>query len=899
MINLDDFPQHVAWCRKIVEQMNPTERTPDSLRKKISDQKLPGMNGKLAEEIARHLEEQYEVQQAFGSSIASETYKPWLQSKKADIDFYFWRRFSQYLIEEKCFPPAVTRNLDDTTGEILDYAGDPLLEGSFQRRGMVVGHVQSGKTSNYSSLICKAADAGYKVIILLSGLTNSLRRQTQDRIDHAFIGQKAVFQRGINRQLIGAAKYATRKRFPFWGTTIDQDFSLKAAQNFGVPIQNLSEPIIFVTKKNPSTLNNLLEWLRMFYPNGGIEHPLLLIDDEADNASVNTQAHKGEITTINQRIRAILKQFQKASYIAYTATPFANIFISPETNEEMLGDDLFPRDFIKILDVPSNYVGPSRVFREDGDLAETMVRKPDDYQDILPVKHKNHMPVEALPQSLIDAVQLFVLARTIRVIHGKGHAHCSMMVNVSRFNSVQGEVSDLLWEFLREISDEIRLYSKAASGLQKSTLLQSLRISYISEYQKKDEENELPSWDNIQTHLTEAVSTIFVKVVNMKGGGLEYDKYERTGGMHVIAVGGLALSRGLTLEGLCVSYILRNPSAYDTLMQMGRWFGYHLGYERICRLYIPDFARDYYEYITDAIEELSQEVTNMEYLGMTPKQFGLKVREHPAAIRITAANKMSGATRINVGVSYANKHLEGHALFNSEEINQQNRQLIGVFCAQLGSPIEPEDVKAPQLFWQDVPKSKIVEFISRFRLPRNCNELYIKPNKSSLALEYINDRSSELQSWDVAVVESSTSTSSDSSLIGSKSFFKRRRKSGALMNGGRIFQVTGAKQRVADKNDAAFGLTLQQVKAVSRPSDWAFNSKRSRPLLLIHSFDAGLKRGSEALLTSFVSYSICFPGTKTTSPERQYQANEVWTQRNLFDEFDDDDTDEDAEMMYE
>ena len=217
----------------------------------------------------------------------------------------------------------------------------------------------------------------------------------------------------------------------------------------------LNEPIIFITKKNKSTLENLGDWLEQQQRGARIREPLLLIDDEADNASVNTSAKPHHVTAINRAIRRVLGQFERSTYIGYTATPFANIFIDPGSEQEMLADDLFPTHFIKALDPPSNYVGASRMFAPHGDLSTLSVRVVDDHQDILPLKHKKDITLRVLPESLRHAVRVFVLARALRVRAGQAKQHCSMMINVSRFNDVQDRVAGLVYEYLEALKNAI------------------------------------------------------------------------------------------------------------------------------------------------------------------------------------------------------------------------------------------------------------------------------------------------------------------------------------------------------------------------------------------------------------------------------------------------------------
>ena len=896
MFEIDRYPEIISFFQQSIQKLEQSHRTPEKIRELIHNGRAifevanAPYDELACEKLARYFEQQFEINQSFGSAIVSNSHKPWLVGKKENIDFYFWDRFRRYLEKDVRLPPQVIRVLDQDTDSILDYAGDPTVQ-HFQRRGMVVGHVQSGKTSSYSSVICKAADAGYKVIILLTGITNSLRRQTQDRIDHAFIGRRAEFGKGIKSEKIGAALHVLNgeDKWPVFGTTLAQDFSLKSANSFGVPIQSLDQPVIFTTKKNPSTLSNLLEWLKLYYPNGNIEHPLLMIDDEADNASINTKKKKGEVTKINEGIRAILSQFNRASYVAYTATPFANIFIEPDSSDVMSSQDLFPGDFIKVLDAPDNYVGPSRIFSKEGDLSSLMVREPNDYEDILPVKHKNHTNVDELPNSLKEAILVFVLVRCVRIINGDGHKHCTMMVNVSRFNSVQDAVSGKIHQFLTELSDDLKMYSLSNVAQENSKFLDQISEVFEREFLQTNNAEEIPDWQTVRKSLVKAISTISTQIVNMKGGGIEYDKHEETG-LHVIAVGGLALSRGLTLEGLCVSYILRNPSAYDTLMQMGRWFGYRPRYEHLCRLYLPDFARDYYEYITSATDELRSEIKLMESERKTPREFGLKVREHPAAIRITAANKMTAALPISLSISYEKKHVEGHAIFTRGEKNDYNLNLLKSFVGGLGPISEDHSLVRPRLFWDNVDKSIVRKLLSEFEFPELCKELSLRNGSSSLVLDYIDDRPDELKNWDICIPESQTGLVDDC-VLETERLKVRSRKSGDFVQSRKIYRITGKSNRVADRRDSSIGLskseTLKGLKA-----DWQFNSIRTKPLLIIHYFDAEIEDDNSKI---YASLSVCFPKTGTHSPERKYMVNEVWSQLNLFDDPDFDDTDEELE----
>ena len=301
-------------------------------------------------------------------------HKSWLPSRRADLDFFFWNRYKKYLEEIKHWNPRVTATLDKVSDEIVDLLGDPQSKEPFQRRGLVLGDVQSGKTANYTAISNKAADTGYRIIIVLAGMMENLRQQTQSRLDAEFSGRKSEYyldpkaEQGIKNQPVGVGRYGVQKRIAAF-TSVTKDFDINVLKSNDLNLQSVSDPIVLVVKKNKRILNNLIKWLSNSRDNttGKIMLPMLLIDDEADNASVNTKSEDDSPAAINACIRQLLHEFNQASYLGITATPFANIFINPETEDEMIGDDLFPRDFIYSLAPPTNYIGADKIF---GDATE-------------------------------------------------------------------------------------------------------------------------------------------------------------------------------------------------------------------------------------------------------------------------------------------------------------------------------------------------------------------------------------------------------------------------------------------------------------------------------------------------------------------------------------------------
>ena len=256
---------------------------------------------------------------------------PWLNSRREELDFYFWSRYKKYLEEVKRWNPRVTGKLGQVSDEIVDYLGNPKSENDFQRRGLILGDVQSGKTANYTAICNKAADTGYRVIIILAGMMENLRQQTQERLDAEFIGQMSRYfldpKQEIKNVPVGVGKYGQERRIATF-TSVTTDFNKNTISANRLSLYDMNTTAVFVIKKNKSILNNMINWLKANNPesNGTIDLPMLLIDDEADNASVNTKKEDEDPTAINDAVRRLLELFRQASYLGITATPYANIF---------------------------------------------------------------------------------------------------------------------------------------------------------------------------------------------------------------------------------------------------------------------------------------------------------------------------------------------------------------------------------------------------------------------------------------------------------------------------------------------------------------------------------------------------------------------------------------------
>ena len=695
---------------------------------------------------------------------------PWLTPERKDATAWkFWDRYRNYLAIERGFPTKVINRLDVDTDALLGYLEDPTIaDRDFDTRGLVMGNVQSGKTTNYSALINKAIDAGYKLIVVLAGLHNNLRSQTQMRLDAEVLGfDTAVTMVGQNVAVpLGVMKIPGAVYLPVHSLTSRKergDFSTNVAQQ--AMVQPGGDPILLVIKKNETVLRNLVRYYRDLCPASVHDPkagrriirnvPVLVIDDEADQASVNTKIiplnddglpnPSEDPSKINRRIREFMHCFSQSAYIGYTATPYANIFIHHEAVHREYGEDLFPRSFIVSLTAPSNYLGPQQLLggSDPDDHGQPVLRNADDGKVEFPDGHKQtHTPSE-LPASLKTALLSFVLSSAMRRARGYVPVHNSMLIHVTRYQAVQARVAELVGDELANLRNRLRFGDGAGLGL-----LDELRALHEQDYVPTSGSMGRPvvAWSDLEPHLAGVIGSLKIRVINGSSDDLlDYDA-PLTENSHIIAIGGDKLSRGLTLEGLTVSYFLRSSKMYDTLMQMGRWFGYRPGYEDLCRIYAPADLTQFFRDIAVADEELRTEFDHMARIGATPRDYGLRVRSHPVLL-ITSQVKMRHGFRLNI--DYQGSIIETTSFPRDNDLITHNLDLTDAFVTRLGPP-RVAGSGATEL-WERRTATEVCQFLRGYRTSDSA------PRANSIRLaEYIEGRQAlavpELGQWSVALV---------------------------------------------------------------------------------------------------------------------------------------------------
>lgn len=528
-----------------------------------------------------------------------------------------WSRHETYLQSLPKWKPHQIASVAEESLRIISKT-IPVGRPEFQCRGLVVGYVQSGKTANFTAVAARAADVGYRLIIVLSGIHDSLRNQTQRRLDLELAGV------GVD-----------------WITLTDQasDFHEPAvADGFAS-----TGTVLIVAKKITPILRRLNHWF------GKLEGrladvPVLVIDDEADQASINTRGNRRDPSLdkdtapdedtapslTNALIRDILRKIPRATYIAYTATPFANILIDPDASDSQVGEDLFPRDFVVQLPRPDGYTGTEELFGTSA-LGRDVLR-PVDPEDVKALKPKQRRKSEAivargpldLPQSLADALLTFALAGAIRLLRGQSGKPHTMLVHVSQLQQDQLRIGEAIEEQIRNWFHHESAEPGVLQQMFRSTLTGLGSV-------------ELPCTE--ETVFEEAVTNLArleVVVLNSTTGDeLEYDVKP---GRQLVAVGGNRLSRGLTLEGLTIAYFLRTTTLADALLQMARWYGFRAGYEDLIRIWTTEGIAQWFVELALVEESLRDSITALNKAGRRPDQMAVRMRAH-SKLLLTSKNK--------------------------------------------------------------------------------------------------------------------------------------------------------------------------------------------------------------------------------------------------------------------
>ncbi|MFE2216436.1 Z1 domain-containing protein [Streptomyces canus] len=654
---------------------------------------------KFGSDIRKALESAVPVAKLPGPTVITREFTPWYTPERTAVRSFYWKSYEGKL-RAKDWSDAAIASLDEASRAVVERLADPEQPAARQAKGLVVGYVQSGKTANFTGVTAKAIDAGYRLVIVLGGTLNLLRAQTQRRLDMELIGQENIL-RGADLNdldsLVGVdyvsdddadwpdfvqhgGRPSTLGAFDIERlTTRDKDYKSLAqgirALEFEKrePSRPLHDPAnlhhtaarVLVVKKNKSVLTKLVKDLKQIH---GLlsELPALIIDDESDQASVNTldpkkwEAGTTDRTAINGLISQLLGLLPRAQYVGYTATPFANVFVDPGDDE-----DIFPSDFLISLPRPAGYMGAQDFHDLDSPVAEGG-------RTFANSQEKAHVRgiYDSTGDRLQEAMDAFVLSGALKLYradHGVPEApfrHHTMLVHQSVRKDDHAELALRINSMWHQAG-----YSSTA-GHERLASLWAADFLAVSEARATD----LPSptsYEDLRQYVSEArrrIGSNGQPVIVVNGDSDTYFEqldldFDRTPHVWKILVGGTKLSRGFTVEGLTITYYRRTTRQADTLMQMGRWFGFRPGYQDLVRLYIgreEPFGRNKTADLYEAYEAICQdEETFREQLAryavvvegepqLTPMEVPPLVAQHLPWVRPSARNKMFNAELVEI-----------------------------------------------------------------------------------------------------------------------------------------------------------------------------------------------------------------------------------------------------------
>jgi transcriptional regulator with XRE-family HTH domain len=735
--------------------------------------------------------------------------------KQTDVN---WPPLQAFLLERRKWSPEAVGSIDRTSTEVVSLFENP-AQSEFRGRGLVVGYVQSGKTANMTAVMAKAVDAGYKFIIVLAGLTNSLRKQTQARLE------------GDLRE---------RNRYGWHLHTTDEDagdFRTPANRWFNI----MDQAQLAVVKKNVAPLKRLIKTIEKTPPAHRARMPVLIIDDECDQASVNAAGTQYDMTVINGLIRQLLFILPRVQYVGYTATPFANVLINPEKPQGGL-DDLYPEDFITALPMAAGYFGPESLFGRDPIDADNetyqesgldMIRTIPDAETALlrPPSAKSRFDFQPkISPSLETSLRYFVLATAARRARGQKDEHSSMLVHSTVYTVTHDRMAEAIANWKDTFKDQWRTEKKLKKELhdlwqEEATKVDASRFGRIKE-----------SFSEVEKHIDDVLKDIEIVIENsFSESRLDF----RSGPKKYIVVGGSVLARGLTIEGLMVSHFIRSSSQYDTLLQMGRWFGYRFGYEDLPRIWITKDLTTAFRDLAGVEAEIRADIAEYRLRDVTPADFAVRIKQIPG-MAITAAAKMISAEECDV--SFSGEHLQTIRFQHKNgEILKKNWEAGETLVNEALQGRSAETRPAGRLI-KGVPLKAVLKFLRSYSASA-------KDSFSDRLTEYIEAESRRadgpFREWNIGIVEP-----------------KDRKLSAKNLGGlGKVHLVNRARLKI-ERSDGAADIkalmsrrdVLIDVDTSSGDLDWKkIKAKRQEicgdkiPLLLLYAIDADsqAKAGSE------------------------------------------------------
>lgn len=836
--------------------------------------------------------------------------------KQNRIHFEYWRRYYDYLNQKPAWTLNAVTDIDDSTDALMDALADPTINVKQDIRGLVFGYVQSGKTAHYLGVMNKAVDAGYKIIIVLAGIHNNLRSQTQIRLEEEVLGYdvRGGIEDSKNAIGVGVGYSVTYHLQALTSRDEKGDFNKKVAAT------SMNPPFVVVTKKNASVLEQLIKYINNM-PIGETnergkkcipaKYPALIIDDEADQASLNTRdcynpdgTLKSDFnpTRINGCIRRLLDLFESNSYVGYTATPFANIFIPPKVQNNKFGDDLFPRDFIVNIPRADNYIGALEFFglEEEDDEIKSMplYREIDKGRNFLGKGTKKDDPVGTLPEELKTALKTFIISVAIRNLRGQRCKPNSMLIHIIRYkfqqNTIKRKVSNYFNEevcnYIKNDDSEIELDLREIWEKDFTKTTELMRTDF-KKYMKNIPDFQ---WSEIYKEIQRLIKAKEYVIYSINGDSDDALIYEnhKNEAFNAIVIGGDKLSRGLTLEGLLVSYFTRSSNTYDTLMQMGRWFGYRPGYIDLCRLYTTKLLNGFFVDISRATEDLVQQINYMcDVVKQTPKDFGLAVESNPDLL-ITSRNKLRTGKDMKRDFS---AHLSQTRILDIDgEQYDDNFSAVENLLLTIGKPADDLTIQnrcykkiGNHKYWFDVSGYDIAKFLETYKTSTSATRA-----NSKYMSDYIKNQNlyGGVTSWTVCLLNIDVEGKSGFEIAGISGGIGAGIKREAVTDGENICDL----HTLTSKDHEYFDYSSSMIKAVESyrnegkkaPEIRKLTRKRENGLLVLYPI-GDVKpltndRVAKGHKTPF-GFAVVFPDRQGQGDIKSYHINDIAVERKSYD----------------
>ena len=727
------------------------------------------------------------IKKGTGVLSANKEKEFWYYTKEEDI---IWQKYKNFLLEDKKWESKNINQLDMETSSVMNEIINPRLKEDKRIQGLVLGYVQSGKTSNMAGVIAKAADSGYRFVIIFAGLTDALRRQTQIRIQNDI----------TNR---------TKERW-YWLTDENNDY-IPTPQSLPDTKTNVTK--ICVVKKNVMILDRLLGKINELTDSRILDMSTLIIDDECDQASLNTKEYKdiaGDISGTNKRIKQMLETLKIRSYIGYTATPNAPFLTSPQSADGT--QSLFPSDFIIPLKEPQNYFGVNRLFYsenesdEEIDLSYIKSIKDNEIAKLIPESYKTRFNfIPELTSSLRRACDYYLLCLAARACRGLSQKHCCMMIHTSRYTEVHDSYLKLIKNnWLKILLADLRENKLSTfERLERLWENESKRFT-LHQRSKLNCPKNIETFTEIKKHLLSESESIKVLRENSNDENeedrLDFEKKR----VHAIVIGGDVLSRGLTVEGLVCSFFLRESKNDDTLMQMGRWFGYKKGFEDLPRIWMTsDVEYDFRDFV-EKDEYMRRRIISMREQGLTPREF-------PPEVPISGGRNPSATNKTSVKrLKYTNNSFYDEEKYTlrfplDQEFHKKNKICIENLIDRLSEESRRQFEKINDRYViKNVSYEPILDFIYNFQ--------FAEEETFSGAAEFIKNEINKenevsLKTWNLGIMEGDGEGTIDLSFLkGIKPCMRNKMEENEDLKNKQIYikALTGSEDQLIDVNKKDF-----------------------------------------------------------------------------------------------